>query len=227
MRRTPRFGEQAPGVMMRAAASRAPSHGSPGTAPAHPMSLSLPARPSVLHRDQWRNKYLHTLGMPVTSRSGARRRSSVGRGAGEGAGAGASGVAASPGSAVSAPRAIPGSSPATSSGPTVAMGSTRSAGHTPNHGVDADDFMYVEDDVFGWSNSISFANPDSDAGALPSEDRVGAMASVRFGSGQARTDRGGSSGMQAASFVPPHRLVSRDCFSLGVRREFRTAKAPM
>ncbi|KDO23903.1 hypothetical protein SPRG_10048 [Saprolegnia parasitica CBS 223.65] len=59
---------------------------------------------------------------------------------------------------------------------------------------DDDDFLFdaADDDVFG----LELAPTESDAGARPAPRRTEA-------------------------FIPPHQLVQRDCFSLGITREFR------
>ena len=196
-----------------------PSFGSPFGA-----SMSLPSARGKLRGDSWRRKYLSTLGMgspaarqqppkvstgpktspillnteePHSSHSHAHSRTVV------------------------VPPRRPPSVAASGAAPGPSAGSPGSSAGAP---IDEDDFMYLDDDVFGWNNELESdvgAGGGSDEGASRGASRHARVVLPR------RVYDASDCSLPANTFVPPHRLVSHDCFSLGVRREFRAAKAPM
>lgn len=252
-RRTPRFG-------VRGANGRVlttPAVSPPGSSPVTEMlSQSVPLRPSVLASGRggdWRRKYvqrtLQKMGgkqqPPVPSNAPSRSRSRVagdstsGGSAGVGAGAG-SAAGSSPATNVTVQIPVPGRTPVAA--PRNVYGVGAYGGGDMMHGSmtgastsapDADDFMYLDDDVFGWSNDMSGVQGGDGASvdsrnASEYRDEVGELRGVTIGRRYDGSQHGnGLRNGLSASFVPPHQLVSRDCFSLGVRREFRSTKAPM
>ena len=163
---------------------------------------------------QWRRKYLSTLGMgspaarqqppkvstgpktspillnteePHSSHSHAHSRTVV------------------------VPPRRPPSVAASGAAPGPSAGSPGSSAGAP---IDEDDFMYLDDDVFGWNNELESdvgAGGGSDEGASRGASRHARVVLPR------RVYDASDCSLPANTFVPPHRLVSHDCFSLGVR----------
>lgn len=187
------------------------------------MSRSVPT-PSVMHRKDWRQRYLNTLHIGSPAAAPVAAPVTVAR------------------------RTVRVASTSVADGSSVASSSSLSshvAGASEAGGGDSEEFMFIEDDIFGWGNDAvlstkSARNRSSTTTTPPtassSRSRHGGSRPRRrsllgLGRYTAGDDRGrpalASPAPSVSTFVPPHQLVARDTMSLDVRRARRLARAPM